>query len=204
MNKYFKILSIEPRFEKMLILELCDNGLILSVGSFPDAERNNLFTIIDIDTCNKEDIEASARISTVIGYTRKAENTNEFCSAVFLRPFLVPDFIAAFGNLDTEKTSVIQKRKETHKKPHFLTVDGNCAVWGDTKIPLSEYECKVLSLLCENRGETVERERIYSLLGAEAGNMGDVYICHLRRKIDNKLGLKLIYTIRGKGYMLKN
>ena len=34
--------------------------------------------------------------------------------------------------------------------------------------------------------------------------MGDVYICHLRRKIDNKLGLKLIYTIRGKGYMLKN
>ena len=204
MNKYFKIVCNEPKFEKMLTLELCDNGLISTAGSFPDANKENLFTILDLDACKVNDIEANAEISTVIGYTRKSDNTNEFCTKIFLRPFLISEFIAAFGNLEAEKTSVIQKRKDTHKKPHFLTVDGNCAVWGDTKIPLSEYECKVLSLLCENRGETVERERIYSLLGAEAGNMGDVYICHLRRKIDNKLGLKLIYTIRGKGYMLKN
>ena len=27
---------------------------------------------------------------------------------------------------------------------------------------------------------------------------------HLRKKIDNPLGIKLIYTVRGKGYMLKN
>ena len=78
------------------------------------------------------------------------------------------------------------------------------AIWGDRIIPLSDNEYKVLSLLCENRREVVERERIYAELGAEDGNMGDVYICHLRRKLDNKLGIKLIYTIRGKGYMLKN
>jgi DNA-binding response OmpR family regulator len=72
------------------------------------------------------------------------------------------------------------------------------------RIPLSDNECKVLSTLCQNRGEIVEREKIYALLGADEGNMGDVYICHLRRKIDNKLGLKLIYTVRGKGYILKN
>jgi len=58
--------------------------------------------------------------------------------------------------------------------------------------------------LYQNRGETVNRETIDMLLGADDSNMGDVYICHLRRKIDNKLGLKLIYTIRGKGYTLKN
>jgi DNA-binding response OmpR family regulator len=69
---------------------------------------------------------------------------------------------------------------------------------------LSDNEYKVLSVLCENRGEAVPREEICSLLGVTDGNMGDVYICHLRRKIDNKLGLKLIYTVRGKGYMLKN
>jgi DNA-binding response OmpR family regulator len=78
------------------------------------------------------------------------------------------------------------------------------AVWGDVRISLSDYEYKVLSLLCDNRCEVVEREQISALLGVDDGNMGDVYICHLRRKIDNKLGIKLIYTIRGRGYMLKN
>jgi two-component system copper resistance phosphate regulon response regulator CusR len=73
-------------------------------------------------------------------------------------------------------------------------------VWGG----VWKNEYKVLSVLCENRGETVDRDRIYSILGAEEGNMGDVYICHLRKKIDNPLGIKLIYTVRGKGYMLKN
>ena len=117
------------------------------------------------------------------------------------------DFLSVFDGIET---SVISPKRSTGKvkynKPHFLTVNevANEAIWGDVKIPLSENEYKVLSLLCENRGEPVEREKIYLLLGAEDGNMGDVYICHLRRKIDNKLGLKLIYTIRGKGYMLKN
>ena len=51
---------------------------------------------------------------------------------------------------------------------------------------------------------SVLREEIDAILSVDDGNMSDVYICHLRRKLDNKLGLKLIYTIRGKGYMLKN
>ena len=97
-------------------------------------------------------------------------------------------------------------KKETFKKPNCLTVLelDKAAVWGNQVIPLSDNEYKILSLLCDNRYKIVERERIYAALGAEYGNMGDVYICHLRKKIDNKLGLKLIYTIRGKGYMLKN
>ena len=81
---------------------------------------------------------------------------------------------------------------------------GKAAVWGDMRVSLSENEYKLLSLLCEMRGETVTREQIDEILGATEGNMGDVYICHLRRKLDNQLGLKLIYTVRGKGYMLKN
>ena len=87
-----------------------------------------------------------------------------------------------------------------------LTVDQNSknAIWGDEVIPLSDNEYKVLTLLYQNRGETVNRETIDMLLGADGSNMGDVYVCHLRKKIDNKLGLKLIYTIRGKGYTLKN
>ena len=77
------------------------------------------------------------------------------------------------------------------------------ALYGEMKFPLSEYEYKTLSILCEKRGEVVTREEIAKILNFDSGNMGDVYICHLRKKIDNNLGLKLITTVRGKGYMLK-
>ena len=49
-------------------------------------------------------------------------------------------------------------------------------------------------------GEIISRERIMGLLGADDGNISDVYICHLRKKLDEKLGRKLIITERGKGY----
>ena len=118
------------------------------------------------------------------------------------RPFFISDFLGAFGQTD----GISVRSTPSSKKRYLLTVDekAKVALWGDMRIPLSDNECKVLATLCESRGELVARETIYALLGAEDGNMGDVYICHLRRKIDNKLGLKLIYTVRGKGYMLKN
>ena len=67
-----------------------------------------------------------------------------------------------------------------------LTVDQNSknAIWGDEVIPLSDNEYKVLTLLYQNRGETVNRETIDMLLGADDSNMGDVYVCHLRKKIE--------------------
>ena len=204
MKKYFKIISNEPKFDKMLSLELSDIGLVRLNDSNDDIEKENLFTVIDLDFCTEGEIRESAKCSTVIGYTKKSENINEYCSVIFQRPFFISDFVKYFGEYEAPKTPAFQKRKDKYKKPTFLTIEDGCAIWGETKISLSENEHKVLKLLCDNRGEIVEREQIYSLLGAEEGNMGDVYICHLRKKIDNKLGLKLIYTIRGKGYMLKN
>ena len=77
------------------------------------------------------------------------------------------------------------------------------AIYGEKKFALSEYEYKVLSLLCDRRGEVVTRDEISRMLGGEMSNMCDVYICHLRKKIDSTLGLKLILTVRGKGYTVK-
>jgi hypothetical protein len=192
----------------MLSLELEDICVITDELIENDCDR---FTVVDLDFCTAEELKSYAESSTLIGFAKSEseipENKSKLCLVVLKRPFYISDFLSLFG--DYEKNKLYKEKKSNRsvtQKPHFLTVDKNSssALWGEQKISLSEYEYKVLSLLCENRGEVVEREKIYSLLGAEDGNMGDVYICHLRRKIDNKLGLKLIYTIRGKGYMLKN
>jgi hypothetical protein len=195
----------------MLKLELEKYGIETALEDTELSEDARLSTVIDLDGSNAEAVTEFSADSVVIGYSASyaheiPEKSNS-CSVFLHRPFPVPHFISAF---EQDGKPLEQERKVKmpihQKKYHYLTVDSaeQAAVWGDTRIPLSENEYKVLSVLCENRGETVDRDRIYSILGAEEGNMGDVYICHLRKKIDNPLAIKLIYTVRGKRYMLKN
>ena len=204
MNRYFKIISNDQKFSKMLSLELAEIGLIDVNENFPDSNKADRFILADLDYCNYSDVEKYAETALVIGFTKSQDTENPLCTAIFKRPFLIADLLTVFG--EKQKVGTYGKHRETIKRQHYLNVDSNdfAALWGDTKISLSENEYKVLKELCEHRGEIVEREKIYDILGVTGGNMGDVYICHLRRKIDNKLGLKLIYTVRGKGYTLKN
>ena len=68
-------------------------------------------------------------------------------------------------------------------------------------IPLSRYEFDTLLLLCRNKGKCVEREQILKMLNSTDGNISDVYISHLRNKLELPFCLKIIYTVRSKGYM---
>jgi len=73
----------------------------------------------------------------------------------------------------------------------------------DVSVSLSRNEYKILSALCKNSGECVSRAALTELLGATDGNIADVYICHLRKKLEEPFGVKMIYSVRGKGYMTK-
>ena len=74
-------------------------------------------------------------------------------------------------------------------------------------IPLSAREFSVLEYLVRNRGVVLTREKIethvwnYAYEGGS--NVVDVYIRTLRRKIDDDYTPKLIHTIRGSGYVLR-
>ncbi len=70
---------------------------------------------------------------------------------------------------------------------------------GDFSVSLSPAEWVILRRLCDDRGEAVSREELATLLGG-GGNSVEVYICHLRRKLEKPLGRRLISTVRGKGY----
>ena len=74
-------------------------------------------------------------------------------------------------------------------------------------IPLTGREYALLEYLMRNQGAVLSRERIeqnifnYDYEGAS--NMVDVYIRYLRRKIDEGFSTKLIHTVRGAGYVLR-
>ena len=88
-----------------------------------------------------------------------------------------------------------------------LNVDTHEVKRGDVTINLSAKEFNILRYMLLNQGIVLSRETIeehiwdYDYMGAS--NMVDVYIRYLRRKIDEGHAKKLIHTVRGMGYVLK-
>lgn len=76
-----------------------------------------------------------------------------------------------------------------------------------TEITLSSKEFAVLEYLLRNPGRVLSRDKIenhvwnYDFEGSS--NVVDVYIRYLRKKIDNGFNKKLLHTIRGAGYVLR-
>ncbi|MDD4074730.1 MAG: response regulator transcription factor [Eubacteriales bacterium] len=74
-------------------------------------------------------------------------------------------------------------------------------------IALSSKEFSILEYMIRNRGAVLSRERIsnhiwnYEYEGGS--NVVDVYIRYLRRKLDDGFSPKLIHTVRGTGYVLR-
>lgn len=78
---------------------------------------------------------------------------------------------------------------------------------GDQPITLSAKEYALLEYLMHNQGIVLSREKIENHiwnLDYEGGtNVVDVYISYLRKKIDEGHKEKLIHTVRGRGYVLR-
>ena len=78
---------------------------------------------------------------------------------------------------------------------------------GECEINLSAKEYNLLEYLMRNRGIVLSREKIENHIwnfDYEGGtNVVDVYISYLRKKIDGGRPDKLIHTVRGSGYVLK-
>ena len=74
-------------------------------------------------------------------------------------------------------------------------------------VELTNREFEVLKALLENLNIVMSRERLaqlacgYDFVGET--NIIDVYIRHLRSKIDDRYGIKLISTVRGVGYVIR-
>ena len=75
------------------------------------------------------------------------------------------------------------------------------------EISLSAKEYQLLEYMMLNNGRVLSRENIENHIwdfGYEGGtNVVDVYISYLRRKIDGESERKLIHTVRGVGYAIR-
>lgn len=78
---------------------------------------------------------------------------------------------------------------------------------GDRDIELTYREFALLEYLIRNKNlvlsRTMIREKIWNMNYTANTNIVDVYMTHLRNKIDKGEEEKIIYTVRGVGYILK-
>ena len=105
-------------------------------------------------------------------------------------------------------------RRNSTEKSDVLTV-GDLSVELSTKrvmrggkeILLSAKEFGLLETLIRHKGQVLSRAQLENQVwdfGIEgSSNIVDVYIRYLRRKVDDPFEKKLIHTIRGAGYVLK-
>ncbi|MBQ7245571.1 MAG: response regulator transcription factor [Firmicutes bacterium] len=86
------------------------------------------------------------------------------------------------------------------EKRHQVTYAGQ-------EISLTNREFLMLKTLLENKGIVLSRDTLlervcgYDYVGET--NIVDVYVRHIRSKIDEAFGIKLIHTVRGAGYVIK-
>ena len=78
---------------------------------------------------------------------------------------------------------------------------------GGKKIELTSKEFSLLEYLMRNAGRVVSKtmimEHVWNYDFVPLTNVVEARICILRDKIDNSFQKKLIHTIRGAGYVLK-
>jgi len=105
-------------------------------------------------------------------------------------------------------------RRSYHRKnpiieigPLSIDTAAQRVVRADDEIRLTAREYALLEYLAVRAGEVVSRtdiwEHVYDFRSDATSNVVDVYIGHLRRKIDREGEPSLIEAVRGRGYILR-
>lgn len=80
---------------------------------------------------------------------------------------------------------------------------------GGRQIALTPREWALFECLWQKRGTLVPKETLWAALcavrsdGSPTANTLEVYICHLRKKLEKPVARRLIVTVRGQGYRLE-
>ena len=122
-----------------------------------------------------------------------------------VKPFEFPELIA--------RLKAVIRRNKGEASPLIsiddLTIDINTreVTRGGREIRLSSREYRILVYLALNKGRVLNRDQIAEYIYDPDydldSNVIDVYINYLRNKIDRGHAHRLIHTVRGEGYSLK-
>ena len=125
-----------------------------------------------------------------------------------VKPFAIAELLARVRSL-------LRRKKGAEKSATILTIAdltldlvSHKALRGGKSIDLTSKEFSLLEYFIRNKDKILSRstitEHIWNYNFDTGTNIIDVYLNHLRTKIDGGFSKKLFHTVRGVGYMLKD
>jgi two-component system copper resistance phosphate regulon response regulator CusR len=125
-----------------------------------------------------------------------------------VKPFAFPELLARIRSLLRRAAPTAEPLKRT-MADLVVDLEARRASRAGRPIELTPREFDLLAYLLRQPGQVVSREMLAQDVWRETNrltpldNVIDVHVAHLRRKVDGDHSLKLIQTVRGMGFMLR-
>lgn len=187
--------------EAMDYLDSADyDGLILDV-MLPGKNGHEIITSLRQKKSALPVLFLSARDSV----TDRIEGLDLGADDYLVKPFDFDELLARIRAMTRKYTPV----KSTLLSLGDLSLDTktHAVTRAGKEIRLSAKEYSILEYMLRNQGVVLSRERLENSMWnfdySGGSNVVDVYISYLRKKVDEGFDKKLIHTVRGAGWVLK-
>ena len=124
-----------------------------------------------------------------------------------VKPFALDELLARLRALERRAPATGQTRGQLRFGDLVLDRDAMTSARGSREIQLSRTEYQLLELLLASQGKVLSRDVIFDKVwgydfGPESNSL-DVYIGYLRRKLEANGEPRIIHTVRGVGYVMR-
>jgi len=124
-----------------------------------------------------------------------------------VKPFALDELLARLRAFERRAPSTGQARGELRFGDLVIDRDAMTCLRGGREIQLSRTEYQLLELLLASQGKVLSRDVIFDKVwgydfGPESNSL-DVYVGYLRRKLEANGDSRIIHTVRGVGYVMR-
>lgn len=123
------------------------------------------------------------------------------------KPFAIEELLARIRVALKKRNLHVIATRQMKVNDICMDLDRHEVTFREEIIDLSHREYELLRVLMENKNVVLSREQLinqvcgYDYYGET--NIIDVYVRHIRAKLDDRFGIKIITTVRGVGYVLR-
>lgn len=196
-DKKIIIISASEQLKCFFKLEALSFAFSVECLDKLDRAHNDLsaydLAIIDVDTVKQMPLN-SARLQITVSSQGKMADISYPCAISKVREI--------YGSLYLQCVSRVDSTESQGVKIVFFNDERNLVSVNERKYILSDAEYKILTALCKSANDVVLREKIQDIFENGKSNIGDVYICRLRKKLEAPLGRRIIFTVRERGYKI--
>jgi two-component system, OmpR family, copper resistance phosphate regulon response regulator CusR len=137
----------------------------------------------------------------------RVHGLDEGADDYLIKPFAFPELLARVRAL--LRRGAMEPAAKTRIADLEIDIANRLVIRAGEKIELTAKEYELLEYLFRNQGRVVSREMIARDIWKEVArqtpldNVIDVHMAHLRRKVDDQFKSKLVHTVRGLGFVLR-